>query len=135
MIPIIKKRQRITLTSYSREYEYRKEPGRGFSFTCDSAGIVLLESQAARDNYADCKAGKLDVKYLGIKKHESSYYEPAIGKCSCGHEVTLSAFTNTCSSCGRDYNAAGQELGPRQFWGEETGESPAEILALGHDIS
>jgi hypothetical protein len=50
-------------------------------------------------------------------------------KCECGREIVCSAFTNTCSECGRDYNWAGQRLAPRSQWGEETGETADEILA------
>ena len=52
----------------------------------------------------------------------------AVGACNgCGSEVVLSGFTNTCD-CGKDYNMSGQELAPREQWGEETGESVADIL-------
>jgi hypothetical protein len=53
--------------------------------------------------------------------------EPSIGKCSCGELIALGGFTNTCQGCGREYNWAGQELAPRQEWGDETGENPADI--------
>lgn len=33
-----------------------------------------------------------------------------------------------CPRCGTEYNSAGQELADRRYWGEETGESLAEIL-------
>lgn len=43
-------------------------------------------------------------------------------KCDCGAELTLfNSWSNGCD-CGREYNSAGQELAPRRFWGEETGE-------------
>jgi hypothetical protein len=51
------------------------------------------------------------------------------GTCVCGEEVEFSGFTNTCE-CGRDYNSSGQELAPRSQWGEETGESLADILSI-----
>ena len=47
----------------------------------------------------------------------------------CGHELLCMGFTNTCGSCGADYNMSGQELAPRSQWGEETGESVADILS------
>ena len=68
-----------------------------------------------------------------IKRH--TRHEPSIGICLCGHQITLEAFTNTCSECGRDYNSFGQELAPRSQWGEETGETLEEILAIGHEVS
>lgn len=46
----------------------------------------------------------------------------------CGMDLVCSRFTNTCGGCGRDYNFAGQLLAPRSQWGEETGETAADIL-------
>jgi hypothetical protein len=43
-------------------------------------------------------------------------------RCVCGTKLDCMSFTNTCS-CGRDYNFAGTDLGPRELWGEETGET------------
>jgi len=51
-------------------------------------------------------------------------------KCTdCGREVLCYGFTNTCE-CGADYNMSGQQLAPREQWGEETGESVADILSV-----
>ena len=46
----------------------------------------------------------------------------------CGRRLECAGFTNTCPYCGADYNWAGQRLAPREQWGEETGETAAEIL-------
>ena len=55
---------------------------------------------------------------------------PAIGECvRCGEAVELGGFTNTCD-CGADYNWGGQLLACRSQWGEETGESLSDILAI-----
>ena len=64
-----------------------------------------------------------------VSRQVNRWIEPRIGLCSCGCKVELDRFTNTCS-CGRDYNSAGQELAPREQWGEETGESADEILRV-----
>lgn len=64
-----------------------------------------------------------------INTDTCEYMENPVGKCFCGEEVELTGFTNTCG-CGRDYNQSGQELGPREHWGEETGESLADILRI-----
>jgi len=48
----------------------------------------------------------------------------------CDHELDCPEFTNTCPYCGADYNWAGQRLAPRSQWGEETGESLAEIMCI-----
>lgn len=47
----------------------------------------------------------------------------------CGDELLCTGFTNTCPHCGDDYNMSGDLLAPRDQWGEETGESVADILA------
>lgn len=47
-------------------------------------------------------------------------------ECDCGEIVYCTGFTNTCE-CGADYNWNGVRLASREFWGEETGESFADI--------
>jgi hypothetical protein len=47
--------------------------------------------------------------------------------------VLAEKLTNTCHDCHTDYNMSGQELAPREQWGEETGESIADILAADSD--
>lgn len=64
----------------------------------------------------------------GIRELKNRITHPAIGQCEvCKKEVELADFTNTCA-CGADYNSFGQRLAPRSQWGEETGESLADIL-------
>lgn len=50
---------------------------------------------------------------------------PAVGVCNhCSNHVVLEdSWSNECSCCHTEYNGSGQELAPREFWGEETGES------------
>lgn len=48
----------------------------------------------------------------------------------CGEELECTKFTNTCPECGTDYSTSGQQLAPRDQWGEETGETEADILAI-----
>ena len=66
---------------------------------------------------------------MKITKRDSEGRELA-GECLCGNEVELGHFTCTCEKCGLDYNWVGQLLGPREQWGEETGESLADILDI-----
>lgn len=104
-------------------------PGWGFGFPCDAAGnvdpVYVAANEARATNYAKCLAGSVKPY---VQKIENHWREPAIGKCvRCGRHVSLSGFTNTCD-CGADYNSAGQLLADRSQWGEETGESLADIL-------
>jgi len=50
-------------------------------------------------------------------------------RCSCGAELARyrGQGDQTCPGCGAEYNAFGQRLAPRCFWGEETGETLADI--------
>ena len=129
---IIKKRQYIKETSYELVFEWVTTPGGGFGFPCDADGKVNTHGMSihALRNLADCKAGVNNVKPGIVQENKYSYSEPAIGLCNhCEREVELSGFTNTCD-CGADYNMSGQELAPRCQWGEETGESLADILQI-----
>lgn len=110
--------------SYSLVYDYTNSPGTGFAFDCDENGRVDVEKMhpAGRANYDACLAGTYNTVRVGVQKWEHSYRVPTIGECTCGAEVELAHFTNTCHECGRDYNGSGQELAPREQWGEETGE-------------
>jgi len=53
-------------------------------------------------------------------------------KC-CGVWLLCDEFTNTCPRCERDYNGSGQLLAPRSQWGEETGETAADVLRVRYD--
>jgi len=48
----------------------------------------------------------------------------------CDKKLLCPNFTNTCTTCKSDYNWAGQRLASREQWGEETGESAADIFAI-----
>ena len=57
-------------------------------------------------------------------------------RCDCYNVVTIDdCMTNTCTRCGADYNGNGSQLAPREQWGEETGETYADIEGPGsrHD--
>lgn len=156
---IISRRERKECVSYSRAFSYEHDPNAGFSFDCDEAGNVDVDKlhPNARISYAACLAGEMEivrgqrwesdgeggynpvpgtgervtVRMVddGVRTHRHSYVEAAVGECECGAHVTLDGFTNTCD-CGRDYSMGGQLLAPREFWGEETGETVDEILSV-----
>ena len=130
-IEIIKPVERITRIDYSLEYDYIDSPGCGFGFTCDEDGNVLVAElpAAALANYEMCQVStKLVCK--GVRRYVSNFTDPAIGRCYCGAEVGLGDYTNTCDSCGADYDWNGTRLSPREHWGEETGESLGDILRI-----
>ena len=87
----------------------------------------------AQRNLALCQAGKdydgVVLVCRGVKKSVHQWTESAVGRCSCGREVELESFTNTCE-CGADYNRSGQLLAHRSQWGCETGETLTDILMI-----
>jgi len=128
---ILSQREFCESVGYSLEFNWLKGGG-GFSFLCDENGTVTLAElqPAARKNYLDCASGVLAVTPGRVQRRVSRWTEPAVGKCEvCGAEVILERFTCTCE-CGADYNSSGQRLAPRCQWGEETGESVADILSV-----
>ena len=125
---IIKRREYKESVSYSRDFDFEDAPGSGYGFTCDEKG----EPEVRARSFEACLTGIINDRRVidrGVTTHHHSYVEPAVGECACGRHVYLGHFTNTCE-CGRDYNSAGQMLAPRSQWGEETGESAADILAI-----
>jgi hypothetical protein len=123
---IIQPRGTVENTYYTIEVDRIGEPGCGFSFDCDQHGNV--KDGKRRHQISKLKEKSNLYHYRGVVAHKTRWTQHAIGRCACGEAVELSAFTNTCSQCGRDYNMSGQELAPRSQWGEETGEHWADIL-------
>lgn len=98
--------------------------------------IVMKDGKEVRDEYGsfeyeDVPGPKRMYSYKvtpEVKDYGRQIAEPAVGECNhCKRHVTLHGFTNTCE-CGADYNMSGQELSPRENWGEETSESLSDIL-------
>jgi|3_EtaG_2_1085321.scaffolds.fasta_scaffold07781_12 hypothetical protein len=131
---IIKKSMWHQGETHMLHFHYRTDPGSGFSFPCNEKGEVDRGNMcgAALDNLDACLSGKHDVVPKGGERVtlDNSWREPSVGLCDCGEEVSLGGFTNTCEECGLEYNSAGQQLADRSQWGEETGESVADILAV-----
>jgi|CZKU01.1.fsa_nt_gi hypothetical protein len=126
---ILKRRTHHHHVEHRLSFE-RVGAGGGYSFLCNEAGHLDEANlpPAARDNYRACLAGLALVRSVVESVHD--YTEHAVGACEvCGREVVLYGFTNACD-CGADYNASGQLLAPRECWGEETGESLADILGV-----
>jgi hypothetical protein len=128
---LVTRSRRVECVEYVLEFTCRECPSAGFSFECDKHGAVDRDTlyPEAVENLDKCLDGTFDVIAEGVRKREWSYREPAVGKCSCGSMVVLDHFTNACQ-CGRDYNSSGDLLAPRECWGEETGEHPADIARI-----
>lgn len=125
---IIKEREYVERIEYSLYYELKTTRGAGFLFSCDKEGNLLnLDKPESQANYEKCVSGEHNVIFKGIQRHDTSYWEDAVGICVCGEEVQLGRFTNECDHCERLFNSAGQLLVDRSLWGEETGESHSDI--------
>lgn len=123
-----------TVTEFALNFDWPGHWRCGFSFECDEEGNVdeAKLTDCARENLRQCRTGSVDGKPIGagyVDSWHRTYREPAIGRCTCGRKVVLYGFTNTCD-CGCDYNSAGQLLASRDQWGEETGESLADIMQI-----
>ena len=108
---------------YDEEFEYElfyeRERGAGFGFPCSSEGEIFIKDLRPEGlkSLELCRASSWPTRIVKYKIRKVND-----GMCECGATVSLPNFTNECS-CGRLYNSWGQELAPREQWGEETGES------------
>lgn len=130
---IVQESRRVIHTNYQLFFNRKGYVDWGFAFDCDKNGKTHLfpMSDLAQFNYLSCLLGNVDgseVEDKGISSWKVDYKQPAIGLCRCGTQVYLEGFTNTCENCNTDYNWAGQELAPRECWGEETGEYWADCF-------
>lgn len=89
-----------------------------WSFEINEDGSLLDPSRQAVLEYAIEQGSKRGMKPFRTFA-QRMVQEDAIGQCSCGNTLQLRGFTNHCGSCGRNYNRHGQELAPREQWGEE----------------
>lgn len=104
--------------------------GTGYGFTTDEDGDLLPLEDAAVDSLDYVLAHPEEYENRGLRRDVWMRKQYMQGICDvCGEIVELSGFTNPCE-CGIDYNFAGQRLGPRQNWGEETGEHPSDIARI-----
>jgi hypothetical protein len=116
-----------SVVTYRREFDYKGHDRWGFIFECNEKGEVDVGklAPAGLESYSACLTGVVngrEVVDCGVERDERWARDPAVGECNhCSAEVVLYGFTNTCE-CGAAYNCAGQELAPRECWGEETGE-------------
>jgi hypothetical protein len=116
---ILRRSRCVRVESYALDFEWKDASGAGFSFPCDRQGKVLMDqmSPIACESLQKCLSGEYGVVPLGVKDYSHTYFEYAIGQCSCGREVMLRHFTNTCE-CDLEYNSCGQLLAPRSQWEE-----------------
>jgi hypothetical protein len=119
------------IEEFALSYEWRDDPGAGFSFPCDRGGN-RFPKDTSQENYDFCvaEAAKPDGKvvYCGVVDYSRDYRHPAQGTCTCGRTVYLYADYGhgiDCD-CGRIYNMSGQELAPRSQWEERWDEDSTQ---------
>lgn len=138
MAEFIRKRQKVHIEEYRLVYVTDIKRGTSFSFPCDKEGRVLTLqlSDVALLNFQHCCEGDISPR---VEDYSYDHWDNAAIKCvRCDEEVVLHGFTNTCLTCKTrgittDYNLSGQLLAPRSQWGEETGETYADIVRGGED--
>lgn len=116
---IIKEREKKEETYYT--YDFDRNDGGGFTFPCNSIGEVQLNG-CNRENYEFCVKNKSDFAWHGIVEHRNTYYESAVGECTCGEKVILEAQymgACQCPKCGKWYNIFGQALLDPEFWEDD----------------
>lgn len=103
--------------------------GGEFSFPCTKAGHLKRKglNSAAVENLRKIEAGEFCTVRRKFFDYSRTYYHSPQGKC-CDQWMDLGSFINTCDICDADYDSNGSRLSDRQFWGEETGETLADIL-------
>jgi hypothetical protein len=119
---ITEQSEMVEVKEYFHQYQRPGCPGSGFLFPSNEEGEIdeIELNETARDNLVLARETCIDTGVACLTYH---YREPAEGICNCGRTLVLTdSWANTCK-CGREYNGSGQELAPREQWGEETGES------------
>ena len=119
---IIQERRKVSNITYSLDFDYRgRNDGSGFSFDCTKDGVCISHNDVVAENYQKCLNGTYDVIPQGIRTHEDTYMENAIGICEvCDREIELrSEYCGACEcECGQWYNLSGQALMPPELWEE-----------------
>lgn len=129
------------MPEFVRRFERHYETNYWLNFTDPTTGALTSFPCNVDGNPLDlneyCQALYDGYVEAGLKpwrsEVEHAWNEYAIIVCPrCRRHVELCSFTNTCE-CGADFNMEGALLADRSQWGEETGETAADILVGGDD--
>lgn len=116
-LKLISERHPVEVVQYRHNFTLiGEEKGNGYSFPCHADGSLMKEDENYnywKDNYERCLQSD-DYIDEGVEKESYTYTEPAIGKCSCGENITLSGDVQ-CPNCGQWYNIWGQSLKEPRF--------------------
>ena len=134
MLQITLKRRHVVVLEHRLCWDSLQTPGAAYAFRCDAQGHITMSelSDTAKANLDHLQLDGMGGRYVGphIDTYRHSYWTAAEGICKCGFRVILPSGGDTdCGCCGRIYSCTGQELAPRSQWGEETGETLADIYS------
>src|SRR5215510_4504784 len=128
MAEIIQPRRRWEEVEYDLTYVHRESGQIWFGFPCDKQGRVLVHKLAglAYENYEACVKGSNGMKRGAVREYRWERTLAAVLRCDCGTHVELhDPLTNTCRTCGREFNMSGQLLAPRSQWEDRFDEDDA----------
>jgi hypothetical protein len=121
MLEIIKERSKETITEYYIEFRYKDDPEAGYCFPANK-DCTLARDKMTHEAIANYEKCLVDNRFTEAEftTDTRTYYDPAIGKCSCGAEVVLESeyMGAVRCSCGSWYNVFGQELRDPKYWEE-----------------
>ncbi len=129
MARIVRPSERKEEISYQLVYDHAFSGG-SYWFPCDAEGKLLpypLASFAKNMERIQANPGMFAAPR--VEKNVNRWTEPAVLACDCDREVVLEG--DARCECGQWYNVLGQKLRPPEQWGEETGETLADILVGG----
>lgn len=109
------------------------------SDVCDALGTLLplvpeVAASVGRETLAQVRqtlhAARINGQRWHRYPHDPDEDSPGVFICDCGHlieDLIPHGRDFDCPVCRAEFNSSGQRLAPREQWGEETGEHPADI--------
>lgn len=128
-------RKKVHVVSFEMSFACEHDLSCGYGFPCNAKGEIYTADlhPSAKENLELCLNGGTEDQpiqpgYLVDMSYD--YWENGTCRCDrCRSVVQLDdAFWNACDTCGADYDGKGNLLAPREQWGEETGETFADIV-------
>ena len=123
MTQVISERFSTVTTEYYLSFSYDPRYMSGFSFKCDSNGVVdtATKTAAALENYQFCQANRDKFARIFLDVRENEVWHPKVIRCHCGDSLRLEypdGYGAISCCCGQLYNLSGQRLRPRSQWEE-----------------
>ena len=111
----------------SYELCFMHDKNSGYGFPCDENGNLNREQMTLKaiENYEFALAHQEEYPYMHnkVEKVVKTYRKPPSGVCSCGIRIHMFGKgymgAYQCPTCGKWYNAFGQELLPPEMWEED----------------